>query len=107
MTSKNQLTLPREVLRHCQDQTYFDARWESGRIVLEPVVIRPWFSMITEDIPIESWIPDDPGDDNFVNAVRVCPGTHLISGEGHIFEARERLPVSVFTARELLDQLER
>jgi len=41
MTSKNQLTLPREVLRHCQDQTYFDARWESGRIVLEPVVIRP------------------------------------------------------------------
>ena len=41
MTSKNQLTLPKEVLRHCQDNTYFDARWESGRIVLEPVVIRP------------------------------------------------------------------
>ncbi|TVR33323.1 MAG: AbrB/MazE/SpoVT family DNA-binding domain-containing protein [Spirochaetaceae bacterium] len=41
MTSKNQLTLPKEVLRHCQDQSYFDARWESGRIVLEPVVIRP------------------------------------------------------------------
>ncbi len=41
MTSKNQLTLPKEVLRYCQDQTYFDARWESGRIVLEPVVIRP------------------------------------------------------------------
>jgi len=41
MTSKNQLTLPKEVLSHCQDQTYFDARWESGHIILEPVVVRP------------------------------------------------------------------
>jgi hypothetical protein len=41
MTSKNQLTLPKEVLRNCRNQSYFDARWESGRIVLEPVVIRP------------------------------------------------------------------
>ena len=32
---------PGEVLRHCLEQSYFDARWESGRIVLEPVVIRP------------------------------------------------------------------
>ena len=41
MTSKNQLTLPKEVLSHCKDQVYFDARWEDGRIILEPVVVRP------------------------------------------------------------------
>ncbi len=41
MTSKNQLTIPKEVLRHCQNQTYFDARWEAGRIILEPVIVRP------------------------------------------------------------------
>lgn len=41
LTSKNQLTLPKDILRHCRDQTYFDARWEAGRIVLEPVVVTP------------------------------------------------------------------
>ena len=41
LTSKNQLTLPRDLLRNCENQTYFDARWEAGRIILEPVVISP------------------------------------------------------------------
>jgi len=44
-------------------------------------------------------------DEDFVNAARVRRGTHLISGDGHILEARERLPVPVLTVRELLDQL--
>jgi uncharacterized protein len=68
--------------------------------------IRPWFHTIDEDIPEDSWIRDDPSDDHFVNAARVHPGTHLISGDRHILDARERLPVVVLTARELLDQLE-
>jgi uncharacterized protein len=67
--------------------------------------IRPWFHRIDEDIPDDSWIHDDPSDDYFVNAARVRRGTHLISGDGHILEARERLPVPVLTVRELLDQL--
>lgn len=41
LTSKNQLTLPKDLLRHCENQTYFDARWEGGRIILEPVVVSP------------------------------------------------------------------
>ncbi len=41
MTSKNQLTLPKEVLKNCPEHTYFEARWESGKIILEPVLIRP------------------------------------------------------------------
>ena len=69
--------------------------------------IRPWFHRISENVPNDSWIPDHPGDDHFVNAARVRPGTHLISGDGHVLRARQRLPVSVLTARELLDQLER
>jgi hypothetical protein len=41
LTSKNQLTLPKDVLNHCQNQTYFDARWEAGHIILEPVIVSP------------------------------------------------------------------
>ncbi len=41
MTSKNQLTLPKDVLTYCKDQVYFDARWEAGHIVLEPVAVTP------------------------------------------------------------------
>jgi uncharacterized protein len=60
--------------------------------------IRPWFHRIRENVPAS--------DDCFVNAARVRPGTHLISGDGHILQARDHLPVPVLTARELLDQLE-
>ena len=69
--------------------------------------IRPWFHRISEDLPTNCWIPDDPSDDHFVNAARVRPATHLISGDGHIHQARQRLPVPVLTAREVLGQLER
>ncbi|TVQ96935.1 MAG: putative toxin-antitoxin system toxin component, PIN family [Spirochaetaceae bacterium] len=67
--------------------------------------IQPWFHRISENVPTDTWIPEDPSDDHFVNAARVRPGTHLISGDAHILQARERLPVSVLTARELLDRL--
>lgn len=37
LTSKNQLTLPKSVLMHCQGTEYFDVSEENGRIVLTPV----------------------------------------------------------------------
>lgn len=40
MTSKNQLTLPKAILREVPPSTYFDVRAEGGRIVLSPVVMR-------------------------------------------------------------------
>lgn len=58
--------------------------------------IRPWFRQISESVP---------DNDYFVNAARVYPETYLISGDSHILEVRERLPVPVLTARELLDHL--
>ncbi len=67
--------------------------------------IQPWFHTISENVPTDTWIPEDPGDDHFVNAARVRPGIHLISGDTHILEAREHLPVTVLTARELIDRL--
>lgn len=36
-TSKNQITLPKDVVRHFADVDYFDVREEGGRIVLSPV----------------------------------------------------------------------
>jgi len=67
--------------------------------------IRPWFQMLTEPVPQESWIPEDPSDDPFINAARVRPGTLLMSGDRHILQIRDRLPVTVLTARELLEIL--
>ncbi|MCA1754779.1 MAG: putative toxin-antitoxin system toxin component, PIN family [Spirochaeta sp.] len=67
--------------------------------------IQPWFHKISENVPTDTWISEDPSDDHFINAARVRPGTHLISGDAHILEAREHLPVTVLTARELLSRL--
>ena len=36
-TSKNQVTLPKAVIRHFADTEYFDVTEEDGRIVLTPV----------------------------------------------------------------------
>ena len=37
LTYKNQITLPKSVLTHCQGAEYFDVSEENGRIVLTPV----------------------------------------------------------------------
>ncbi len=41
MTSKNQITLPKELVSQLAGQNYFDARLENNKIILEPVIIRP------------------------------------------------------------------
>jgi hypothetical protein len=41
LTTKNQITLPREVIKDFKDIEYFDAIVEDGKIVLEPVRIKP------------------------------------------------------------------
>lgn len=41
LTSKNQITLPRDVVKEFKGIDYFDAVVQNGRIVLEPVRIRP------------------------------------------------------------------
>lgn len=38
MTSKNQLTLPKEVVKEFPGVDYFSVRAEAGRIILEPFV---------------------------------------------------------------------
>ncbi len=69
--------------------------------------IRPWFPMLTERLPLDTWIAEDPADDHFVNAARVRPSMILVSGDRHIIGEREKLPVTVLAVRELLDELER
>lgn len=41
LSSKNQITLPKDLLETLEDQLWFDAKREGGRIILEPVVVRP------------------------------------------------------------------
>ena len=41
LTTKNQITLPRDVVKDFKGIEYFDAVVQDGRIVLEPVRIRP------------------------------------------------------------------
>ncbi|MEI6874383.1 MAG: AbrB/MazE/SpoVT family DNA-binding domain-containing protein [Spirochaetota bacterium] len=41
VTTKNQITLPKEIMRQFGEREYFDARIEGGRIVLEPMIVRP------------------------------------------------------------------
>ena len=41
VSAKNQITLPKELLKDFPDREYFDARIEGGKIILEPVIVRP------------------------------------------------------------------
>jgi len=41
LTAKNQITLPRDVVKEFKGIDYFNAMVQDGRIVLEPVRIRP------------------------------------------------------------------
>jgi bifunctional DNA-binding transcriptional regulator/antitoxin component of YhaV-PrlF toxin-antitoxin module len=41
VTTKNQITLPRNIVKEFKGIEYFDAVVHDGRIVLEPVRIRP------------------------------------------------------------------
>ena len=41
VTSKNQLTLPKAILRQFGEVEYFDAQADEGRIVLTPVKVYP------------------------------------------------------------------
>ncbi len=50
MTSKNQITLPKEVLRDFGGREYFNARVEDGRIILEPMIVRPVETRMLSDI---------------------------------------------------------
>ncbi|MFV1985175.1 MAG: AbrB/MazE/SpoVT family DNA-binding domain-containing protein [Thiohalomonadales bacterium] len=36
-TSKNQITLPKSIIKHYPNTEYFDIHEEDGRIILEPV----------------------------------------------------------------------
>ncbi len=40
-TSKNQLTLPKDIVKYFPDIEYFDALVEDNRIVLTPVFLKP------------------------------------------------------------------
>jgi bifunctional DNA-binding transcriptional regulator/antitoxin component of YhaV-PrlF toxin-antitoxin module len=41
LTTKNQITLPKEVVKEFKGIEYFDAVVQDGRIILEPVRIQP------------------------------------------------------------------
>ncbi len=41
VTSKNQITLPKELIDSLKISEYLDARIENGCIVLEPMIVRP------------------------------------------------------------------
>lgn len=48
LTSKNQLTLPRDIVKEFQGVGYFDVAVRDGRIVLAPVRIQPMEANLTE-----------------------------------------------------------
>jgi len=50
VSSKNQITIPKELLKHFQNSEYFDARLEGDKIVLEPMIVRPLESKKLEEI---------------------------------------------------------
>jgi hypothetical protein len=46
-TAKNQITLPKEIVKEFEGVVYFDASAQEGRIILTPVTIRPMEATLT------------------------------------------------------------
>ena len=69
--------------------------------------IRPWFRPIINQILKHTWIREDPADDIFINAAQAINNVYLVSGDRHIIDSRDNLPVKVLTIREALDRLRR
>lgn len=66
-----------------------------------------YFLPVSGPLPEGRWIPEDPSDDCFINTAMECPGSVLVSGDRHILEAKERLPITVLAVAELLERLRR
>jgi hypothetical protein len=47
-TSKNQLTLPKDIVKEFPDTVYFDVRVKGRKIVLTPVTISPEVDLLEE-----------------------------------------------------------
>jgi hypothetical protein len=47
-TSKNQLTLPKDIVKEFPDTEYFDVRVKGRKIVLTPVTISPKVDLVEE-----------------------------------------------------------
>jgi len=61
MTSKNQLTLPKSIVSQFTGSQYFEVRSEYGRIILEPVNIKP-LSAVHEKLEALGISENDAGD---------------------------------------------
>ena len=61
MTSKNQLTLPKGVVSQFPGSQYFEVRAEYGRIILEPLNIKP-LRAVHEKLEQLGITEDDLGD---------------------------------------------
>jgi len=77
MTSKNQLTLPKSIVSQFTGSQYFEVRSEYGRIILEPVNIKP-LSAVHEKLEALGISEDDLGD-----AVRRISGPARSSRRRH------------------------
>jgi putative PIN family toxin of toxin-antitoxin system len=78
---------------------------DSEVIYLLEEEIGRYFKPLQGPLTDRSWIPEDPSDDCFINTALASPGSILVSGDRHILDAREGLPVPVYTLAELLEKL--
>ena len=73
LTSKNQLTIPVELLRALPRSEYFDASVEKGRLVLKPVSVVPAIDLETVRNAIAA---AGIGEDEVAQAVKWARKTH-------------------------------
>lgn len=55
---------------------------------------------------IERTVPEDPGDDYLVALAHASSADYLISGDPHLTEAKNKIPVAVLTPRQFVELLE-
>ena len=59
-----------------------------------------------EDVEAERLVPNDPKDDYLVALARASGADYLVSGDPHLTEAKDKVPVTVLSPRQFGELLE-
>src|SRR5260221_3677145 len=94
-TSKNQVTLPKAIVRQLPDAEYFDVSLRDGEVVLRPVVISTPGERLKA---VREVVRRDPDDDKFLECAVAGRGQYLVTGDRDLRELDSFRGTTILTA---------
>jgi len=74
---------------------------EINYLINEEII--PFFTFHAEPEKGQSWIPEDPEDNKFIDLARAIPGSLLVSGDTHVLSKQNELPCTIVSLAEFIE----